>query len=65
MTQEQQPALLTREELAAALGVHKTTVYRLAREGRIPFVLIGSRGKRYDLKEVMKSLSGRNVSQTK
>ena len=49
--------LLTREELAAALGVHKTTITRLTALGRIPFVSIGLRGKRYDREAVVVALS--------
>ena len=32
------PSLLNRDQLAVALGVHKTTVTRLTALGRIPFV---------------------------
>ena len=49
--------LLTREQLATALGVHKTTVTRLTALGRIPFVSVGRRGKRYDLEAVVAALS--------
>ena len=49
--------LLTREELAAALGVHKTTITRLTALGHIPFVSIGRRGKRYDREAVVLALS--------
>ncbi|MEY4378539.1 MAG: Helix-turn-helix domain [Verrucomicrobiota bacterium] len=49
--------LLTREQLATTLGVHKTTVTRLTALGRIPFVSVGRRGKRYDIKAVVAALS--------
>jgi excisionase family DNA binding protein len=49
--------LLTRDQLAVALGVHKTTVTRLTALGRIPFVSVGRRGKRYDLEAVVAALS--------
>jgi excisionase family DNA binding protein len=49
--------LLTREELASALGVHKTTITRLTALGRIPFVSVGRRGKRYDRDAVVVALS--------
>jgi excisionase family DNA binding protein len=65
MTQEHQPQLLTRESLALALGVHKTTVTRLTALGRIPYVSVGRRGKRYELKEVVKSLAEKKEPKTK
>jgi excisionase family DNA binding protein len=49
--------LLTREEPASALGVHKTTITRLTALGRIPFVSVGRRGKRYDRDAVVVALS--------
>jgi len=49
--------LLTREQLATALGVHKTTVTRLTALGRIPFVSVGRRGKRYNREAVVVALS--------
>ena len=52
--------LLTRDQLAVALGVHKTTVTRLTALGRIPFVSVGRRGKRYDREAVVVALSVSN-----
>jgi len=49
--------LLTRDQLAVALGVHKTTITRLTALGRIPFVSVGRRGKRYDREAVVVALS--------
>jgi excisionase family DNA binding protein len=49
--------LLTREQLAAALGICRMTVSRLTKAGRIPFVSVGSRGKRYDREAVVVALS--------
>ena len=51
------PSLLNRDQLAVALGVHKTTVTRLTALGRIPFVSVGRRGKRYDREAVVVALS--------
>ena len=50
-------SLLTREQLATSLGVHKTTITRLTALGRIPFVSVGRRGKRYDREAVVVALS--------
>lgn len=55
--------LLTREQLATALGVHKTTITRLTALGRIPFVSVGARGKRYDREAVISALSTFSKSQ--
>ncbi len=56
-TQPPAASLLNRNQLAAALGVHKTTVTRLTALGRIPFVSVGRRGKRYDREAVVAALS--------
>ena len=58
MTQPTTPSpLLTREQLALTLGVHKTTITRLTALKRIPFVSVGRRGKRYDREAVVAALS--------
>jgi len=49
--------LLTREQLATALGICRMTVSRLTKTGRIPFVSVGRRGKRYDREAVVVALS--------
>ena len=41
MTTETQQRLLTAEQLADRWQVSKAQIYRLAREGRIPVVMIG------------------------
>jgi len=51
--------LLTRDGLAVALGVHKTTVTRLTALGRIPYVSVGRRGKRYELQAVVRALASK------
>ena len=59
MTLPPPPSLLTREGLALALGVHKTTVTRLTALGRIPYVSVGRRGKRYELQAVVRALASK------
>jgi excisionase family DNA binding protein len=49
--------LLTVPQLAAVLGVHRVTVYRLA----IPYVLVGSR-RRYRPEDVDAYLEARKVA---
>ena len=65
MTLPPTPTLLTREGLAVALGVHKSTIYRLTALGRIPYVSVGRRGKRYELQAVVRALASKpsNVSE--
>lgn len=49
---------LTTKELAQKLGVTIGTVYRMAREGVIPIIRIGTgRRLRFDFEEVMSALS--------
>jgi excisionase family DNA binding protein len=56
-TTNQPEKLLTQAEVAEALGVCQETVSRLTVAGRIPFILIGRRGKRYDRQAVVVALS--------
>ena len=56
-TTNQTSPLLTREQLATALGICRMTVSRLTKTGRIPFVSVGSRVKRYDREAVVVALS--------
>jgi len=58
------PSLLNRDQLAVALGVHKTTITRLTALGRIPFVSIGRRGKRYDREAVVVALNSNPIAST-
>ncbi len=48
--------LLKAEELAHHLNCGKSTVYRLAQTGRIPVIVIGDTGVRFDLAQVLDSL---------
>jgi len=59
------PSLLNRDQLAVALGVHKTTIARLTALGRIPFVSVGRRGKRYDREAVVVALSASSKASAK
>lgn len=64
-TQSNTPSpLLTREQLATALGICRMTVSRLTKAGRIPFVSIGRRGKRYDREAVVVALNSNPISST-
>ena len=56
--------LLTREQLATALGICRMTVTRLTALGRIPFVSIGRRGKRYDREAVVLALNSNPIAST-
>lgn len=59
------PPLITREQLAVALGICRMTVSRLTALGRIPFVSVGRRGKRYDREAVVVALSAYINAQAK
>lgn len=56
--------LLTREQLAVALGICRMTVSRLTKAGRIPFVSVGRRGKRYDREAVVFALNSNPIAST-
>ena len=56
--------LLTREQLATALGICRMTVSRLTKAGRIPFVSVGRRGKRYDREAVVLALNSNPIAST-
>lgn len=56
--------LLTREQLAIALGICRMTVSRLTKAGRIPFVSVGRRGKRYDREAVVLALNSNAIAST-
>ena len=50
--------MLTSTKLGAALGITKTTVNRLAQRNQIPFVLLPSGHRRYDVEAVKAALDG-------
>ena len=49
--------LLTAKQLAAALQLNEQTIYRLARNGEVPFVRIGKKAIRFDLEQVREALT--------
>lgn len=53
--------LITARELAKELNLSVDTIWRYTREKRIPFVELGSKQYRYNLKSVMSALSPSNV----
>jgi excisionase family DNA binding protein len=50
--------LLSKQQLAAALGVSTATIDRLCREGAIPFLPVGD-SRRFDLGSVRQALEAR------
>jgi excisionase family DNA binding protein len=54
---EKRTEFLTARQLADYLQVSETTVHRLRRRGRIPFVRLTDRIVRFNLKEVRAALS--------
>lgn len=54
----QREQFLTARQLAAILQVSESTVRRLVREGRIPFVRITPRNTRFHLQSVREALDG-------
>jgi len=48
--------LLKAEDLARHLNCGKSTIYRLAQDGRIPVISIGDTGVRFDLNAVLSAL---------
>ncbi|MEJ5259380.1 MAG: helix-turn-helix domain-containing protein [Anaerohalosphaeraceae bacterium] len=51
--------LLTKEELAALIGVQPQTILRWAKEGKIPRIVISPKVIRFDRSRVLESLKGR------
>jgi excisionase family DNA binding protein len=49
--------MLTSSKLGKALGLSKGTVIRLAKEGRIPSIILPSGHRRFDLEEVKNALA--------
>ena len=62
--------LITAQVLAEALDLSVETVWRYTRENKIPYIVIGSKNYRYDLDDVMRSLTeprvgGRSIRKKK
>ncbi len=53
--------LLTTNELAAKLNVHRITVLRMANKGTIPYMAIGKTEQRYDWDKVIAALEVNNT----
>ena len=49
--------MLTSSKLGKALGLSKATIIRLAKDGRIPSIVLPSGHRRFDVEEVKASLS--------
>ena len=49
--------MLTSSKLGKAIGLSKGTVIRLAKEGRIPSIVLPSGHRRFDVDEVKAALS--------
>ena len=50
---------VTAVELAKVLSCGKATIYKMAAEGQIPCIRIGSTGVRFDVDAVLAALGGR------
>ena len=48
--------LLSTTKMAEKLGVHRITVVRMAKDGRIPYIKISDTEYRYDSEKVIKAL---------
>lgn len=55
--------LITAQVLAEALDLSVETIWRYTREDKIPFIVIGSKNYRYNLADVMRSLTERRVEE--
>jgi excisionase family DNA binding protein len=53
--------MLTSTKLGKALGLTKATVNRLAKEGRIPSIVLPSGHRRFDVAEVKSALSSEPI----
>jgi excisionase family DNA binding protein len=49
--------MLTSSKLGKALGLSKATIIRLAKDGRIPSIVLPSGHRRFDVEEVKAALS--------
>lgn len=55
--------LITAQALAEALDLSVDTIWRYTRENKIPYIVIGSKNYRYDLDDVMRSLTEPRVQE--
>ena len=60
---EAEPEYLTARQLAAILQVSESTIYKLAREARIPSVRLTARLVRFNLRAVRKALEHDSLNQ--
>jgi excisionase family DNA binding protein len=51
-----EPVFIRADEVAKALSCAKTTVYGMAKSGKIPSIVLGKQGVRFDLQDVMTAL---------
>jgi excisionase family DNA binding protein len=49
--------MLTSSKLGKVIGLSKATIIRLAKEGRIPSIILPSGHRRFDVEEVKAALS--------
>jgi len=54
--------LLSTNELAEKLNVHRITVVRMVNDGRIPYIKISDTEYRYDLEKVMTHLEANTTN---
>lgn len=55
-TAQSEPNIIRAETLATILQCAKSTVYGLAKSGKIPKIVLGKQGVRFDLQEVLTAL---------
>jgi excisionase family DNA binding protein len=55
-TAQPEPKIVRADTLAAILDCAKSTVYGMAKSKKIPSILLGKHGVRFDLDEVLKAL---------
>ena len=56
--------LVTAHSLADALGISVETIWKYTRNGKIPYIELGNRQYRYNLQEVIQTLSGSTVKES-
>jgi excisionase family DNA binding protein len=55
-TTQPEPKIVRADTLATILDCAKSTVYGMAKSKKIPSILLGKQGVRFDLQEVMAAL---------